>query len=95
MIVQWIRATPEGRVADATVDGPSVGLAISRGCPQGGVLSPLLWCLLVDDLLARLSGSGVFIQGHAEYMSSRSGYISKQGIRTHAVGPFNKSDMVQ
>jgi len=29
-------------------------------------LSPLLWCLVVDDLLARLSGSGVFIQGCAD-----------------------------
>jgi len=40
-------------------------LAISRGCQQGDVLSPLLWCLVVDDLLARLSGSVVFIQGYA------------------------------
>jgi hypothetical protein len=30
------------------------------------VLSPLLWCLVVDDLLARLSGSGVFIQGYTD-----------------------------
>jgi hypothetical protein len=41
-------------------------VAISRGCPQGGVLSPLLWCLVVDDLLTRLSGSGVLIQGYAD-----------------------------
>jgi len=34
---------------------------ISRGCPQGGVLSPLLWCLVVDDLVTRLSGSGIFV----------------------------------
>jgi len=40
-------------------------LAISRGCPQGGMLSSLLWFLVVDNLLARLSGSGVFIQGYA------------------------------
>lgn len=25
-----------------------------RGCPQGGVLSPLLWNLVVDELLSRL-----------------------------------------
>ena len=41
-------------------------LAISRGFLQGGVLSPLLWCLVVDDWLARLSGNGVFIQGYAD-----------------------------
>jgi hypothetical protein len=65
-IVWWIRATLEGRVAVATLNGFSVGLAISRGCPQGGVLSPLLWCLVVDDLITRLSGGSVFIQGYAD-----------------------------
>jgi hypothetical protein len=72
-IVQWIWATLEGRMAVATLKGFSVRLAISRGCLQGGVLLPLLWCLVVDDLLARLSGTGVFIQGYADDMSSHSG----------------------
>ena len=49
-----------------TLDGSYVRLTISRGCPQGGMLSPLLCCLLIDDLLARLSGSGVFIQGYTD-----------------------------
>jgi hypothetical protein len=60
-------------MAVATLNGISMGLTISRGCPQGGVLSPLLWCLLVDDLLARLSGGGVFIQDYADDMSSHGG----------------------
>jgi len=53
-------------VAVATLNGFSVGFTISRDCPQGGVLSSLLWCLVVDDLLARLSGGGVFIHGYAD-----------------------------
>ena len=57
-IVRWIRVTLEGRMAVATLNGFSVRLAISSGCPHGGVLSPLLWCLVVDDLLARLSEMG-------------------------------------
>jgi hypothetical protein len=65
-IVRWIRATLEGRVAFVTLNGTSVGLTISRGCPQGGVLSPILWCLVVNDLLTTLSGGGVFIQGYAD-----------------------------
>jgi hypothetical protein len=65
-IVRWIRATLEGRVAVAALGGTSMGLTISRGCPQGGVLSPLLWCLVVNDLLARLSGSGIFVQAYAD-----------------------------
>ena len=53
-------------MAVAALGGSPVRVAITRGCPQGGVLSPLLWCLVVDDLLARLSGGGIFIQGYAD-----------------------------
>jgi len=69
-IVRWIRATLEGRVAVATLNEISLRFTISRGCPQGGVLSPLPWCLVVDDLITRHSGSGIFIQGFADDMSS-------------------------
>jgi hypothetical protein len=48
------------------LNGSSVRVAVSIGCPQGVVLSPLLWCLVVDDLIARLSGSGIHIQGYAD-----------------------------
>jgi hypothetical protein len=64
-IVQRISATLEGRLATATLSGFSKSVAISRGCPQGGVLSPLLWCL-VDDLKTKLSGSGIYTHGYAD-----------------------------
>jgi hypothetical protein len=35
-------------------------VAVSRGCPHGGVLSPFLWCLVVDDLMSWLK-RGVYI----------------------------------
>jgi hypothetical protein len=54
------------------------------------VSSPLLCCLVVDDLLVRLSVSGVFVQGYADDMSSRGGQISKHGVRTHAIDPVNR-----
>jgi hypothetical protein len=63
--VWWIRATLEGRTVVMTLNGFSMRLAITRGCQQGGVLSPLLWCLVVDDLMAMISGNGVFILGYA------------------------------
>jgi hypothetical protein len=39
---------------------------VARGCPQGGVLSPLLWCLVVDKLIAGLNVGGIHAQGYAD-----------------------------
>jgi hypothetical protein len=83
-------------MAAVTLNGSSMWLAISRGCQQGGVLSPLLWCLVVDDLLARLSGGGVFIQEYTDDMCHLAvGKFPNSIFRTHAVGPFDRRDMVQ
>jgi len=65
-IVRWIRATQEGRLAAAALNGSTMRDVVSRGCPQGGVLSPLLWCLFVDDLIARLNGGSIHTQGYTD-----------------------------
>jgi ribonuclease HI len=39
---------------------------VTRGCPQGGVLSPLLWSLVVDDLLVKLNSRGYYAQAYAD-----------------------------
>jgi hypothetical protein len=44
----------------------SRSVGVSRGCPQTGVLSLLLWCLVVDELIARLSRGGVYTQGYVD-----------------------------
>ena len=58
-IIRWIRATLEGRLATAALGDVSRSVTVSRSCPQGGVLSPLLWCLVVDELLFRLNEASV------------------------------------
>jgi hypothetical protein len=55
----------EGRLAMATLGGLPRSVRVSRGCPQRGVLSPLLWCLVVNDLLSRVNEGGVYTQGYA------------------------------
>jgi hypothetical protein len=55
-IIHWITATLKGRLATATLGGFSRSVTVARGCLQGGVLSTLLWCLVADELIARLSG---------------------------------------
>jgi hypothetical protein len=62
-IIRWFKATLEGRQAIAMLGSLSRSVTVSRGCLQGGVLSPLLWCLVVDELLARLSGGSLYAQG--------------------------------
>ena len=43
-----------GRKAVLTTHGISITIPVNLGCPQGGVLSPFLWIVLIDDIL-RLS----------------------------------------
>jgi hypothetical protein len=38
---------------------------VARGYLQGGVLSPLLWSLVVDELIG-LSGNGYYTLGYAD-----------------------------
>lgn len=55
-------------MAVATLIGFSTRVAVSRGCPrgEGEVLSSLLRCFVVGELIARLSGCGMYIQGYAD-----------------------------
>jgi len=63
-IVRWIRATLESRLVTVTLGELPRSVGVSRGCPQGGILSPLQWCLVVNVLPARLNEGGVYTQGY-------------------------------
>jgi Reverse transcriptase (RNA-dependent DNA polymerase) len=39
---------------------------VRKGCPQGGILSPLLWNMVVDQLLRRLNEAHLWAQGFAD-----------------------------
>ena len=41
---------------------------VDSGFPQGGALSPLLWCLVVDELLHKLSRQGYYPIGYPDYI---------------------------
>jgi hypothetical protein len=51
---RWIDAMLRCRSIRVENRGSSVRVLINRGCPQGGILSPLLWNMVVDYLLRRL-----------------------------------------
>ena len=48
--------------------GESVTAVAQRGCPQGGVLSPLIWNLVMNGLLGKLRVQvpSLLIQGFAD-----------------------------
>lgn len=64
--VAWIKCMLKSCGISAKLGETTATIGATRGCPQGGVLSPLLWSLVVDDLLKALSDSGYDVQGYAD-----------------------------
>ena len=60
--------------------GSSLTARVAGGCPQGGVLSPLLWNLVVDRLLAVTNDLGFSTFGYVEDI-----VITVQGKYVHTV----------
>ena len=56
----------ESRMAHTSIMGSSLTARVVGGCPQGGVLSPLLWNLVVDRLLTITNDLGFNTFGYAE-----------------------------
>jgi hypothetical protein len=54
------------RKITATLAGETLEGSVTRDCPQGGVLSPLLWSLVVDEPIGGLNGNGYFTLGYAD-----------------------------
>ena len=64
--IQWITAMLSNRTATLSLHGTSMQISTRRGCPQGGVLSPLLWTLAVDNLLLKLHDRKIDAIGYAD-----------------------------
>jgi hypothetical protein len=63
---RWVRSMLESRLLHTSVMGSSLTAKAVGGCPQGGVLSPLLWNLVVDRLLVATSELGFSTFGYAD-----------------------------
>lgn len=64
--IKWILSMLQCRRISASLGGHSVTVKAIKGCPQGGVISPLLWSILVDDLLVSMNSAGYEVQGYAD-----------------------------
>lgn len=65
-IVAWIECMLRNRRIKAACEHCDTKISPTKGCPQGGCLSPLLWSLVVDSLITRLSEVGVKITAYAD-----------------------------
>lgn len=62
----WISSMLVSRKITSKLGNESVTITAIRGCPQGGVLSPLLWSLVIDELLDKLHLLGYNAIGYAD-----------------------------
>jgi hypothetical protein len=63
---QWTGSKLGGRKITATLTGETLEGSVNRGCLQWGVLAPLLWSLVVGELITGLNGNGCYTLGYAD-----------------------------
>lgn len=64
--VNWIKNMLKNRIVKAKMDDSRIRYNPTRGCPQGGCLSPLLWCLVVNSLIILLKSKGFHVVAYAD-----------------------------
>ena len=64
--INWINTMLITRVVTSEIGSRSCNKTVRRGTPQGGVISPLLWLLVVNMILKSLEESGVKIVAYAD-----------------------------
>lgn len=62
----WLLELLKCRQVKVSSGGQSIFASVGRGCPQGGILSPLFWNLAVEELLESLNTKGFFTVGYAD-----------------------------
>ncbi|GJQ67271.1 hypothetical protein Trydic_g8174 [Trypoxylus dichotomus] len=63
---RWITSMLNNRTVHISMNLCNIRVTVAASCPQGGVLSPLLWCLVVADLLSDLRWAGFYARGYAD-----------------------------
>ncbi len=66
-IVQWYSFYLQNRTATITINDTQRTRGLPRGLPQGGIISPIAWDLVVDSLLEDLNQeTNVLVVGYAD-----------------------------
>ena len=83
---RWVRPMLKSRLVQVSLMGSSLAAKVVRGCPQGGVLSPLLWKLVVGRLLVVTNDLGFSTFGYVDDI-----IIIVQGKFAHCQGDYARS----
>lgn len=65
-VSRWIIRLLCSRIVTYETSGTKTSIIPTKGTPQGGVISPTLWIVVMDELLCRLSREGFSIIGYAD-----------------------------
>jgi hypothetical protein len=65
-IIRWYDIVLRHRSVSASLQGAKKTVRPGRGSPQGGILSPLVWNLIIDALLKSFSSGPVKALGYAD-----------------------------
>ncbi|XP_053699476.1 uncharacterized protein LOC128746453 [Sabethes cyaneus] len=83
------------REISAVLGNTTLTRKTTKGCPQGGVLSPLLWSLVVDELLKNLTEQGFEVVGFADdvviLVRGKFDIMISTVLSTLLLLPFNSS----
>ncbi|KAF0747038.1 Reverse transcriptase domain-containing protein [Aphis craccivora] len=62
----WIAEYLSGRTATMTIGGVMKTVRVTKGCPQGSILGPILWNVTMEALLKTIFPEFVTIQAYAD-----------------------------
>ena len=79
-IVSLITRFLANRSATLSLNNTNLSTIIEKGCPQGSLLSPLLWNLVVDEALNLRLPQGIHIQAYADDL-----VLIKTGLRADII----------
>lgn len=56
----------KSRIVYAHYGSSTITITVTKGSPQGGVLPPLLWCLVIDKIIVLLNSFGHQTEGFSD-----------------------------
>ncbi len=65
-ITEWIYFMLRSRIIYTQYGTSTILFTVTKGSPQGGVLPPLLWCLVIDEIITILNDLGQQTEGFSD-----------------------------